>query len=142
MSKFTTLFIVLFVILSCEKKKTDVDETVTSTPTVVDSTIQTVDKFQNERFRDVEVQKLDNDKYRVQGQAQVYEANVSWFVEDGHDVLKKGFSTATIGAPEWGNFDFTFEVKKDRANSTLTLFIFEQSAEDGSQRHELGIPLK
>ncbi|MBK7232918.1 MAG: hypothetical protein IPH93_11830 [Saprospiraceae bacterium] len=45
------------------------------------------------------------------------------------------------GAPEWGNFEFGIHVQKKRANSTLTLVIFESSAKDGSRQNELPIPL-
>ena len=63
-------------------------------------------------------------------------------MEDGHNELKKGFTTATIGAPEWGKFDFTIKAEKERENSTLQLVLFEMSMIDGSRQHELAILLK
>src|SRR5678809_269932 len=47
--------------------------------------------YSNQRFKDVTVEKLDGDSFRVKGRAQVFEANLSWVVEDGHEELKKGF---------------------------------------------------
>jgi hypothetical protein len=66
---------------------------------------------------------------------------VSWVVEDGHVELKEGFVTADAGGPEWGAFDFTLEVEKQRPHSTLTLVLFESSAKDGSRVGELAVPL-
>ena len=97
--------------------------------------------YSNDRFRQVTVEKMADDKFRVKGQGQIFEANFSWLVEDGHNELKKGFEMTDAGAPEWGEFDFTLDVAKTRDNSTLTLILFEISAEDGSHQHELMIPL-
>jgi len=97
--------------------------------------------YSNQRFKDVTVEKLDGDSFRVKGRAQVFEANLSWVVEDGHEELKKGFQMTSAGAPEWGEFVFTVDVQKKRPNSTLTLILFESSAKDGSRQFELPIPL-
>jgi hypothetical protein len=104
-------------------------------------TVQLPKMYSNERFKDVTVENLADDKYRVMGKAQVFEAALSWVVEDGHNELKQGYEMTNAGAPEWGEFDFTFQVKKVRDNSTLTLILFESSAKDGSRQHELPIPL-
>ena len=97
--------------------------------------------YSNQRFKDVTVEKLDGDSFRVKGRAQVFEANLSWVVEDGHEELKKGFQMTSAGAPEWGEFVFTIDVEKKRPNSTLTLILFESSSKDGSRQFELPIPL-
>lgn len=62
-------------------------------------------------------------------------------VEDGHNELKKGFEATDAGAPEWGNFGFIVNVKKERLNSTLHLILFETSTKDGSRQFELPVPL-
>lgn len=98
--------------------------------------------YSNERFRDVVVTSLGQDSFRVKGKAQIFEASFSWVIEDGHNEIKKGFSTADEGAPEWGNFDFVITAKKERENSTLHLVLFELSMKDGSRVHELAIPLQ
>jgi len=95
----------------------------------------------NKRFKDVTVEKLGPNKFRIQGQGQIFEANFNWIVEDGHEELQKGFQMTDAGAPEWGNFDFTIDVQKKRENSTLTLILFESSAMDGSRQYELPIVL-
>ena len=98
-------------------------------------------KYSNERFREVTVEKITINKFRVKGEGQIFEANFSWVVEDGHNELKNGFDMTDAGAPEWGKFDFTFEVSKINENTTLTLIIFEISVKDGSRQHELPIAL-
>ncbi|MFC5653222.1 Gmad2 immunoglobulin-like domain-containing protein [Paenibacillus solisilvae] len=77
----------------------------------------------------------------VKGKARVFEATLNYSFEDGHQVLAEGFTTASMGAPEWGDFSIT--VKFDKPTSpTGVLTIFEASAKDGSPIHQLHIPLK
>ena len=97
--------------------------------------------YQNTRFKEVTVQKLGENSFRVKGKGQIFEANFSWVVEDGHNELKKGFGMTSEGAPGWGRFNFTIEVSKASPNTTLTLILFESSAMDGSRQHELPVPL-
>ena len=95
--------------------------------------------YSNQRFKDVTVKKTGNHEFLVQGKGQIFEANFSWVVEDGHEELKNGHNMTDAGAPEWGNFSFAVNVSKKRPNSTLHLVLFEISAEDGSRQHELPI---
>lgn len=97
--------------------------------------------YANARFKGVTVEKTGEHSFLIKGKAQIFEANISWVVEDGHDELKKGFEMTDAGAPEWGNFSFSIDVAKKRENSTLTLILFESSAKDGSRQHELPIVL-
>lgn len=139
----------MIVLFSCTNKKESKGEPVEILKTI--DTVQVIKEAQsdtvilkeyaNKRFREVTVQKLEGDKFRVKGQGQIFEASFSWIVEDGHYELAKGFEMTDAGAPEWGNFDFTLEVPKKDANSTLTLILFEISAKDGSRQYELPIPL-
>ena len=78
----------------------------------------------------------------MQGEAQVFEANFGWVVEDGHNELEKGFTTTQAGAPEWGKFNFTVDVQKTDKNATYHIILFEVSAKDGSRQSELPIPLQ
>ena len=144
--------ILLFIVLlfSCNDNKTSrttVTEDSTATPIPqppIDTTVTgsvVLRQYANARFREVTVEKIQENKFRVRGLGQLFEANLSWNVEDGHNVLKSGFATTDAGAPEWGKFDFTVDVQKARANSTLTLVLFEASARDGSPQHELPIRL-
>ena len=143
------LIFLVFTIFACNNKKSTDTEIITNTVTA--DTIQVekpieqsevLKEYKNERFRKVTLEKLGNNKFRVKGQAQVFEATINWSVEDGHYVIIDGFTTATIGAPEWGDFDFTFEAKKAEQNSSMTLVLFEESAKDGSQLYTLPISLE
>ena len=139
----------MIVLFSCTQKKESKGETIeilkTSDTVQVtkaaqsDAAIST--QHSNKRFREVTVQKLADNKFRVKGQGQIFESSFSWIVEDGHYELAKGFEMTDAGAPEWGKFDFTLNVPKKDTNSTLTLILFEISAKDGSRQHELPIPL-
>ena len=95
----------------------------------------------NERFRNVMVTRLDEKEFKISGEAQVFEATISWKIEDGHNVLKEGHETTDAGAPEWGRFEFTVTAEKERENSTLVLILYEASAKDGSHQHELPLML-
>lgn len=146
MKKIILLLIILFT--ACNKKEVTTGETkeiVKTSDTVqmkkADSLHITVKKYSNERFRNVTVEKVNGDTFRVKGEAQIFEASFSWIVEDGHNELKEGHEMTDAGAPEWGKFDFTLDVAKNKENSTLTLILFETSANDGSRQHELPIVL-
>lgn len=142
------LFSILLFFSGCEKKEStakpvEVLKTRDSVPTPKETPSEAVilTKHSNQRFREVTIERLADDKFRVKGQGQIFEASFSWVVEDGHYELAEGFATTDAGAPEWGNFDFTLDVPQKDANSTLTLILFESSAKDGSRQHELLIPL-
>lgn len=93
--------------------------------------------YSNERFKEVTVKKIGEHKFLVHGKGQIFEAAFNWVAEDGHEELKKGSEMTDAGAPEWGNFSFTIDVPKKRANSTVHLILFEASPKDGSRQHEL-----
>lgn len=97
--------------------------------------------YSNERFKEVTVEKMGEHKFLIQGKGQIFEASFNWVVEDGHNELKKGFEMTDAGAPEWGEFRFTVDVQKNRANSTLMLILFETSPKDGSRQYELPVLL-
>jgi len=97
--------------------------------------------YSNERFKEVTVDKVGVHQFLIRGKGQIFEANFGWVVEDGHMELKKGNTITDAGAPEWGNFNFTVDVKKERENSTLMLILFESSPKDGSRQYELPVLL-
>ncbi len=97
--------------------------------------------FANKHFKEVTVERIGEDEFQVQGMGRIFEASFSWVVEDGHDELMGGHEMTDAGAPEWGKFKFTIHVRKERPNSTLTLILFENSAQDGSRQHELPMVL-
>ena len=144
------IWILALLIIACNNKKNNIEttnaDTIVSTDTIkIERTKEpqkpTPQQYSNDRFRQVTAENLGENKFRIQGQAQVFEANLSWVIEDGHNELKKGFTTTDAGAPEWGNFDFTIDIQKKDQNTTLHLILFEASAKDGSRQSELPIPL-
>lgn len=122
--------------------KTSEEEKKIAIDTKIDSTLPISKIYSNERFKDVIVEKIDENKFRIQGLGQIFEASFNWIVEDGHEELDKGFEKTDAGAPEWGKFEFIIDVQKEHENSTLTLILFEYSAKDGSRQYELPIVLK
>jgi hypothetical protein len=67
---------------------------------------------------------------RFGGEATVFEATVSWELRQGGQVVKRGFTNATTGAPGRG----TWSAKADVPPGSYVLRAFESSAEDGSPR--------
>lgn len=145
-----TIFLSLILWVSCnlsEDKNTTTDvDTLDISPdtSVIEEDINLYppsEPHSNNRFKDVTVERIAEDSFLVKGQAQIFEANLSWVVEDGHMELKNGFETTDAGAPEWGNFEFVIQAEKVREHSTLMLILFESSAKDGSRQSELPIVL-
>lgn len=102
----------------------------------------TVDLYQNETFKDVMLNKTGETTYNVTGKARVFEAVYHYLVKDGNIVVTDGHGTTDAGAPEFGNFSFTVDVKKKVATEALYLILFEVSAKDGSRINELPVPLQ
>ncbi|MEC5424841.1 Gmad2 immunoglobulin-like domain-containing protein [Virgibacillus sp. C22-A2] len=81
------------------------------------------------------------DRVVVSGLAKVYEGTILYEFEDGHFILDEGFTTATVGAPEWGEFEIIIEFD-EVANYSGRVILFEESAKDGSRINELQIPIQ
>lgn len=114
------------------EKKVDIREN-TSSPAKM---------YSNTRFKEVTVEKTEENRYTIEGKAQIFEANFGWVIEDGHNELLKGSQMTDAGAPEWGNFNFSIKVQRVRPNTTLHLILFEASPKDGSRQYELPIVLE
>ena len=146
-----TILLSTLLLFACNKKETQrttvAKDTIMEIPEIIKVVKaakpenSTPKKYSNERFKEVTIERLDENNFRVRGKGQIFEASFNWIIEDGHDELKTGFQTTDAGAPEWGNFDFTITVEKKRENSKLTLVLFESSAKDGSRQYELPILL-
>ena len=148
--KFLYLFLALGLIC-CKQQQEEITIETTATPeteavvvpkTSVADTIVPPKVYSNNRFKDVTVEKTAANQYLIKGKAQIFEANFSWVIEDGHNEIQKGHQMTDAGAPEWGNFKFSVEAQKERENSTLHLILFEISAKDGSRQYELPILLE
>lgn len=139
-------WIAILLVVSCNKANKSTSETEVIATTIdtlrTEKALATPKKFSNARFREVTVEQLDANKFRVKGEGQIFEASFNWVVEDGHTELQKGYEMTDAGAPEWGSFDFTVDVPKKDENTTLTLILFEISAKDGSRQYELPISLE
>lgn len=77
----------------------------------------------------------------VSGEARVFEATVSLSLRDSQNrEIASGFTTASAGAPAFGTFStpFAFFVA---AETAACLWVFEESAADGSPRNVVQVPL-
>ncbi|MCA1011306.1 BsuPI-related putative proteinase inhibitor [Halobacillus halophilus] len=94
-------------------------------------------KTEGEAFRNVTVSG-ENGTYTIEGEARVHEGSFVYTVEDGHYVLVEPTSVQVAeGAPAWSSFEVEIDIpEKDLPGfGSLTLTIFEESAEDGSPVH-------
>ncbi|TCT16086.1 sporulation and spore germination protein [Natranaerovirga pectinivora] len=80
------------------------------------------------------------DQIVVRGLARVFEATIQYEFEDGHFLFDKGFTTASEGAPGWGEFEIIIDLDEIDFNSG-SIILYEESAKDGSRLHELVIPV-
>lgn len=78
---------------------------------------------------------------RIIGKARAFEATFDIEVEDGHNVLARRTVTASAAGPEFGDFDVTIPFDKPTNPSGAILFV-TYSAEDGSRREELTLPVR
>ncbi|WP_168121176.1 Gmad2 immunoglobulin-like domain-containing protein [Paenibacillus sp. HB172176] len=83
-------------------------------------------------------------QYLVTGEGRVFEGVVNYAVSDGSNYLLEGIKQLDEGAPEWSDFTIAVAIPANQlpANGTLTLELFEESANDGSRIHELIVPME
>ena len=65
----------------------------------------------------------------ISGESCTFEANVIWKLSQNRVVVKEGFTTATSGCPDRGDWSISFE---DLEPGEYTIEALEYSAEDGS----------
>lgn len=139
------LFMPIMILVACTsnepQKETTINTETVQVPTQSTAPQPAKGMYSNERFKEVTVDKVGEHQFLIRGKGQIFEANFGWVVEDGHMELKKGNTMTDAGAPEWGDFNFTVDVKKERENSTLMLILFESSPKDGSRQYELPVLL-
>lgn len=99
------------------------------------------ERYENEAFRAVRVENSEGKKWKITGEARVFEASFSYYIEDGHNQLTEGNAMADNGAPAWGNFTFEAEVDTIYPHTHPHLVLYEASAKDGRPTNELVIPL-
>lgn len=76
--------------------------------------------------------------FDIAGKATVFEATVTWELRQGSTVVEKGFTNASIGAPERGDWTVTVAPVP---NGTYEFHAFENSAKDGSVLHDVSRPI-
>lgn len=101
------------------------------------------DPTANNAFRKVKATGSDG-VYTVTGEARVFEATMNYAVSDGHSYLMEDFHTLSLGAPSWAAFTLNIVVEEEDLplNGTLTIELFEYSANDGSRINEVIVPLQ
>ncbi|MCR8845233.1 Gmad2 immunoglobulin-like domain-containing protein [Paenibacillus sp. SC116] len=79
----------------------------------------------------------------VKGEARVHEGTYNYAVKQGGKVIAQGFSTASIGAPEWGQVKQTISIPKSKVfgKEALTLELFEVDMESGKAVNKLIMPI-
>jgi len=77
----------------------------------------------------------------IEGLARVWEAQFSYTLEDGHDVLASGGIMASGGAPAWGQFSLDIQFTAPTSPG-LTLYFYDLSAKDGSPIDLAIIPMR
>ncbi|RKD22719.1 hypothetical protein BEP19_10710 [Ammoniphilus oxalaticus] len=126
-----------------EDGQVEADDETRSEETVDESEPTPKITAENEAFR---IYKPDSDtvienRLIIKGEARVFEGTVQYYLEDGHNILAEGFTQASAGGPEWGEFEVDVEIEQATSPNGM-LILFEESAKDSSQLHKLVIPVK
>ncbi|WP_147805224.1 Gmad2 immunoglobulin-like domain-containing protein [Alkalicoccus halolimnae] len=97
--------------------------------------------FENDSFRIHNVES-DGQMIDIFGEARVFEGTVAYVVTEEGEEIDEGFTTATAGGPEWGEFHLSIEVvDTGEEMRELTVTVFEESADDGSRVDAIDIPI-
>ncbi|GEN52926.1 BsuPI-related putative proteinase inhibitor [Halobacillus faecis] len=95
-------------------------------------------------FRDITVSG-EKGSYVVKGEARVFEGSFMYSVEDGHHVhVEPTAFQVDEGGPSWSAFELKIDIPEEDLPmfGTLTLTLFEESAQDGSPTNINYIPLE
>jgi Intracellular proteinase inhibitor/Immunoglobulin-like domain of bacterial spore germination len=98
----------------------------------------------NTAFRNVKVEGQSG-KYKVTGEARVFEGSFHYTVEDGHNYLiEEQVAYVKQGAPEWSPFELNLSIPTEKwpENGTLILHLYERSEKDGSVIHSYNTALE
>jgi hypothetical protein len=100
----------------------------------VDTTAQFVRAIDYEVLNPIQISSLNEGaeltaSFTVSGQACTFEANVVWKLMQGDVVVNEGFTTATSGCPDRGDWSISFD---NLEAGEYTIQTLEYSAEDGS----------
>lgn len=79
---------------------------------------------------------------KIAGSAMVFEATVSYRLKDDQGkILASGFTNASMGAPERGDYSAEIQFKSPGAGKKGQLEVYEVSMKDGSDRNKVIIPV-
>ncbi len=79
----------------------------------------------------------DKGKINIAGIARVFEAHVSYALEDQQEnVLQEGYTMAASGGPDWGSFEIEIS---DIPDTTYYLKVFSVSMKDGSRNNVISL---
>lgn len=143
----------LLFLISCNNNSDSSEDTLTnnqlsydSTPVEIvtpvwDTAVPVLNPRSNQIFKDVVVERISEDSFKISGKASIHEANINWELEDGNNILGNGFATASAAAPNWGNFNFIVAAPKENENTSIHLILFEESMKDGKHKNNLPIYL-
>jgi Immunoglobulin-like domain of bacterial spore germination len=90
----------------------------------------------NEKFRNLSVTP-SLISYSLKGEARMHEGSYHYAVKQGDNAIVTGYSTASMGAPDWGKFDQTVAIpgSKLTGGQPLTLELFGIDEENGKAVH-------
>src|SRR5690606_35239730 len=79
----------------------------------------------------------------LSGMARAFEANINYQIIDasGQTVARERYTTATIGAPSFGQFDAQIQFDQTPAASEGMLMVYTRSALDGSIQDLVEVPV-
>jgi Intracellular proteinase inhibitor/Immunoglobulin-like domain of bacterial spore germination len=99
---------------------------------------------ENTAFRNVKVEGQSG-KYKVTGEARVFEGSFHYTVDDGHNyIIDEQVAHVKQGAPEWSPFELNLSIQSEKwpENGTLTLHLYERSEKDGNVIHSYDVALE
>ena len=98
-------------------------------------------EYENDAFK-IHSILIDGPVIHIEGEASVFEGTIQYTVTEDGEEIKEGFTTASAGGPEWGDFEITIDTSNDAEKSReLLVTIYEESAKDGSRTHVIEIPV-
>ncbi|WP_226534516.1 BsuPI-related putative proteinase inhibitor [Fictibacillus halophilus] len=99
--------------------------------------------LKNNSFRNIHFTGTDG-KYKVSGEARVFEASFAYLVTDGHEVFVENHAQTAEGAPAWAHFSVEIKIPEEDLpiNGTLMLELFYFSPKDGEKTDVLAVPLE
>lgn len=97
--------------------------------------------YNNEQFKDVTVEKIAKNTFKISGATNIKDSIVYWAIEDGHDELQNGSIKVNDNKKTFNEFSITVTATKKNSNSTLQLILFKKGKQKDSREFELPVVL-